>query len=121
MVTVIAAMTFLMLSSLASILLPNFEGTILDQVIKMDMSGFHKYIFLFFFFNYSSNNIVRYIILYIVANALCGLFNSIQSFCFNYVGSQLLYDIQVALLHNVLKQDIAFFDGYTNNNNNKIK
>eukprot|EP00026_Physarum_polycephalum_P013449 Phypoly_transcript_13850.p1 GENE.Phypoly_transcript_13850~~Phypoly_transcript_13850.p1 ORF type:complete len:302 (+),score=12.56 Phypoly_transcript_13850:99-1004(+) len=88
------ALVCLLLSSLASVLLPNFQGAILDQVIKLDMQGFHKYI-----------------ILYVVANALIGLFSSLQAFGFHYVGKHMLYDVQVALFSNVLRQDIAFFDG----------
>ena len=107
------------MSAIADLLIPNLQGNILDQVIKVDMNAFHKYVPLSSLsFPFSSLDlfltfVCSYIVVYIIVTLLLGLFSAIQTYCFQLVGKKMLYDIQVALFHNVIQQDIAFFDGYS--------
>ena len=38
------ALLFLLMSAIADLLIPNLQGNILDQVIKVDLNAFHKYV-----------------------------------------------------------------------------
>eukprot|EP01119_Soliformovum_irregulare_P019240 TRINITY_DN6045_c0_g2_i1.p1 TRINITY_DN6045_c0_g2~~TRINITY_DN6045_c0_g2_i1.p1 ORF type:complete len:919 (+),score=271.48 TRINITY_DN6045_c0_g2_i1:119-2875(+) len=88
------AIVFLIGSSLTNILLPNYQGLILNDVIagnRMEFKG----------------NIMRYLFL----SLALGIFSGIRSLCFGLVGKKMLYDVQGKLVQSIFIQDVAFFDG----------
>lgn len=86
----------LLATSTASLLLPNFQGQILDTVIKADTDRFE--------YN---------IKLYILVSVATGFFGGVRSLCFGVVGSKMANDVRNKLFQSIIVQDIAFFDGTT--------
>jgi ABC-type multidrug transport system fused ATPase/permease subunit len=88
------AVVCLLATSAASIILPNFQGEILDAVIAGDHSAF-----------------AFDIKLYILISVGLGFFGGIKSLAFNIVGSHIANDVRNRLFRAIIVQDIVFFDG----------
>jgi len=86
-------------SSVSQLLLPHFQGKIIDQVIpdedgKFDRKGFSHYIKL-------------YVILMLAQGAISTLYSAI----FTLVSRRLKFSIRNSLFEKILAQDVAYFDG----------
>jgi len=88
------ALGCLALNSVANLLLPNFQGTILDKVIERNHDEF-------------KTNILQYLVLSIAM----GFFGSIRGICLNIVARRMAMGTRNALFRAIMVQDIAFFDG----------
>lgn len=93
--------SFLLLatSSLSQLLLPHFQGSIIDKVVpgpdgQYDTAGFKHLIKL-------------YLIIMIVQGAVSTLYSAI----FTLVSRRLKFTIRNTLLEKILSQDVAFYDG----------
>lgn len=93
--------SFLLLgtSSLSQLLLPHFQGSIIDKVVpgpdgKYDREGFKHFIQL-------------YLVLMVVQGAVSTLYSAI----FTLVSRRLKFSIRNTLLERILSQDVAFYDG----------
>jgi len=84
----------LVATSVANILLPNYQGRILDSVINSDRSSF-----------------TSQIQLYIVVTVATGLFGGARSLLFSLVGSRMANAARNKLFRSIIVQDISFFDG----------
>jgi len=83
----------LLATSIATLSLPNYTGSILDTVFAGDVAAFKRDVFL--------------LVLYSIAS---GAFGGLRSLCFSLVGRRLAYEVRTSLLRSLLSQDIAFFD-----------
>jgi ABC-type multidrug transport system fused ATPase/permease subunit len=90
------AVVCLILSTVTSIILPNFQGDILDAVVDMDHAKF--------------TSLIKF---YIYASIATGFFGAIRSFCFSVVGAHMANDVRNRLFSAIIVQDVAFFDGQT--------
>ena len=90
------AMCFLCVSSISSVLLPNYQGAILDRVINDDKEGFYS--------------AMSY---YIAFNITQVLFGVMRQVCFSIAGKRIQYKARNVLFTSILRQDVAFFDGMT--------
>uniref|UniRef100_A0A6B2L0F6 ABC transmembrane type-1 domain-containing protein n=1 Tax=Arcella intermedia TaxID=1963864 RepID=A0A6B2L0F6_9EUKA len=75
-------------------LLPNYQGIILDDVINKNAAGFKKDI-----------------MIYLGLSFAVGLFGGIRNLCFNIVGRKMGNAVRVKLYRSIIVQDMAFFDG----------
>eukprot|EP01105_Mastigella_eilhardi_P021886 TRINITY_DN5337_c0_g1_i3.p1 TRINITY_DN5337_c0_g1~~TRINITY_DN5337_c0_g1_i3.p1 ORF type:complete len:644 (-),score=147.08 TRINITY_DN5337_c0_g1_i3:896-2827(-) len=91
-----AAAGCLLVTSFAGLLLPNFQGKVLDGVIREDVSAFHL-------------NVLGYV----VATVISGVFGSVRNLCFSLVGSRMSNAVRNRFFVSIITQDIAFFDGTT--------
>jgi len=90
------ALIFLLTNSTAQILLPNYQGRILDHVITLDKSAF-----------------TRDIIVYVSLSVFVGLIGGAKNLCFEVVGRRIEVLVRNQLYSSIIVQDIAFFDGTT--------
>jgi ABC-type siderophore export system fused ATPase/permease subunit len=90
---IICAFVCLLVSTTASLLLPNYQGQILDSVIQSDKSQFKRDIYLYLFVSIAT-----------------GLFGAVRSLCFSVVGTNIAMDVRDSLFSNVIIQDITYFD-----------
>ena len=88
------ALVFLLVASTAGILLPNFQGAILDRVIQNDREGFGE--------------AMGY---YIGFQVLQQIFGISRQICFSINARQIRYKSKNILFAAMVRQDIAFFDG----------
>ena len=88
------ALTFLLVASCAGIMLPNFQGAILDRVIQGDRVGFGE--------------AMAYYITFQVVQTIFGISRQI---CFSINARQIRYKSKNILFSAMVRQDIAFFDG----------
>lgn len=86
----------LAITSAAGLILPNYQGRILDDVIKMNESLFRADVF--FMAMYS---------------LVTGIFGGVRGLCFSVVGKRVLKTLQDKLFNGVIIQDIAYFDATT--------
>lgn len=84
------------LSSASSLILPSYQGRILDHVIQRAIGLFR-----------------RDVLLLIVFSLLTGLFEAVRNLCFAVVGKRVLKTLQDKLFIGIIIQDIAYFDGTT--------
>ncbi|CAK9204177.1 unnamed protein product [Sphagnum jensenii] len=86
----------LAVSSFSSLILPNYQGRILDHVIQRAVGLFK-----------------RDVVLLIVFSLVTGLFEAVRNLCFAVVGKRVLKTLQDKLFTGIIIQDIAYFDGTT--------
>eukprot|EP00916_Digyalum_oweni_P013094 GHVL01021534.1.p1 GENE.GHVL01021534.1~~GHVL01021534.1.p1 ORF type:complete len:702 (-),score=98.20 GHVL01021534.1:223-2328(-) len=91
---VIVAFICVIISQAATLAIPSFQGRILDDVIRVDQNNFRLNVFRFVIFSLAT-----------------GLFGSIQSLCVEIIGRRLSVAVRTELFKNIIRQDIAFFDG----------
>jgi len=96
---IMIAFIFLLTASVPVLLLPNYQGIVLDKVIHGDREGF-------------KHNVIVFVIL----SATVGFCGGIRNLCFSVVGQKMLNDVQHKLFTAMIKQDIAFFDGIASGN-----
>lgn len=92
----LVAFLCLLATTASSLFLPNFQGTILDNVIQMDKDKFLTNIYL-----------------YLMLSVAVGFFGGLRTLCFNIMGRKMSNNITVELFENMVFQDIAYFDGTT--------
>ena len=90
--TIAVAVLCLLATSAAAIVLPNFQGSIIDAVIRMDRADFQ-----------------RDVKLYIIISVGLGFFGAIRSLAFNIVGAHIANDVRNRLFKAIIFQDIVFF------------
>ena len=88
------ALVCLLVTSAAAIILPNFQGSIIDAVIRQDHEAFK-----------------RDVTLYILISVGLGFFGGIRALAFNIVGSHVANDVRNKLFKAIIVQDIVYFDG----------
>eukprot|EP00977_Amphora_coffeiformis_P012640 scaffold3185_cov161-Amphora_coffeaeformis.AAC.6 len=86
-------------SSVSQLLLPHFQGHIIDKVIP-DAQG-----------NYDKVGFMHFIQIYIGVMVAQGALSTLYSAIFTLVSRRLKFTIRNALLEKILNQDIAYFDG----------
>eukprot|EP01127_Copromyxa_protea_P014688 TRINITY_DN4142_c0_g1_i3.p1 TRINITY_DN4142_c0_g1~~TRINITY_DN4142_c0_g1_i3.p1 ORF type:complete len:887 (+),score=187.45 TRINITY_DN4142_c0_g1_i3:40-2700(+) len=91
---IIVAMVFLTATAAANLLIPNFQGKLFDDVIKLDREAF-------------KSDIVKFLVI----SLLMGVFGSIRNLCFLLSARRITNVIRNQLYCAILRQDIAFFDG----------
>jgi ABC-type multidrug transport system fused ATPase/permease subunit len=91
---ILVALVVIVCRSVSSVLLPSYQGAILDRVIAKDVSGFWKQIT--FYASFTGAVMVL---------------SSLQSLCFNIAGRSMGAFVKNELFRSILVQDIAFFDG----------
>lgn len=91
---IVAAVVCLLANTGANLLLPNYNGDIMDCIIDQDRARFRHTITLF-----------------VILSAATGVFGSIRQLMFRLVGSKMANTIRNNLFAKVVAQDIAFFDG----------
>jgi len=91
---VLLALVFLIVNSVVNLMLPNYQGKILDDVIRKDVDTFQKDIYL-----------------YVGLSVSMGLFGGIRNLCFNVVGRKMGNEVRNKLYASIMMQDMAFFDG----------
>jgi len=84
----------LMLTTFASLAIPNYQGKILDYVYKKDLPNFWNSVYLMLGFT-----------------LVTGLFSSIESACMAVAGTRLSTTVRTHLFKSIIYQDIAYFDG----------
>ncbi len=93
---IVVAFCCLLGTSASSLLLPNFQGNILDSVIQGNRSQFSQEV-----------------MYYVFVSVATGLFGAVSALSFQIVASKIAYDVRNRLYQSILAQDIAFFDGTT--------
>ncbi|KAL2623801.1 hypothetical protein R1flu_008046 [Riccia fluitans] len=93
---ILCAFFCLAVSSASGLLLPRFQGSILDHAINNDKPKFKTEIQLL-----------------IIFTVITGLFEATRNLCFTVVGKRVLKTLQDRLFMGVIRQDIAYFDGTT--------
>lgn len=88
------------LSCVSRLLLPHFQGRIIDKVIPSDNDG-----------HYDKEGFLHYITLYIWLMVIQGAISTLYSAIFTLVSRRLKFTIRNALLEKILIQDVAYFDG----------
>eukprot|EP01125_Pyxidicula_operculata_P018213 TRINITY_DN6461_c0_g1_i2.p1 TRINITY_DN6461_c0_g1~~TRINITY_DN6461_c0_g1_i2.p1 ORF type:complete len:857 (+),score=171.12 TRINITY_DN6461_c0_g1_i2:240-2810(+) len=91
---ILIAFVFLAINSAANLLLPNYQGKILDHVINKRTDEFKTDIYY-----------------YVGLSFAMGLFGGIRNLCFNIVGRKMGNEVRNRLYRSVVMQDMAFFDG----------
>mmetsp|Transcript_17372 Transcript_17372/g.26341 ORF Transcript_17372/g.26341 Transcript_17372/m.26341 type:complete len:955 (-) Transcript_17372:699-3563(-) len=86
-------------SSLSSLLLPHFQGHIIDKVIP-DEEG-----------NYDKDGFLLYIRIYIFVMLAKGALSTLKSAIFTLISRRLKFTIRNKLFEKILAQDVAYFDG----------
>eukprot|EP00271_Cylindrocystis_brebissonii_P005331 TRINITY_DN17326_c0_g1_i1.p1 TRINITY_DN17326_c0_g1~~TRINITY_DN17326_c0_g1_i1.p1 ORF type:complete len:952 (-),score=203.08 TRINITY_DN17326_c0_g1_i1:320-3175(-) len=94
--TLVLGFLCLGVTSVSSLVLPNYQGHILDDVIAMDTRSFRRDVFLM-----------------IMYSLITGIFGGIRGLCFSVVGKRLLKTLEDKLFSGVIIQDIAYFDATT--------
>lgn len=89
----------LALSSTSKLLLPHYQGNIIDKVIP-NADG-----------DYDRSGFLKYIKVYVWIMVTQGAISTIYSAIFTLVSRRLVYDIRNKLLEKILIQDVAYFDG----------
>jgi len=82
------------ITQLGRILLPNYQGSIINNLIAGNREGFQKLLTTF-----------------IMVSAGTMLFSSVQSVCVEIVQRRITVDVRTVMFESLIKQDIAFFDG----------
>jgi ABC-type multidrug transport system fused ATPase/permease subunit len=95
----LVSFSLLALSSISRLLLPHYQGHIIDKVIPQEDGEYDKAGFL------------RYIQVYIWIMLVQGALSTIYSAIFTLVSRRLKFTIRNALLEKILVQDMAYFDG----------
>jgi ATP-binding cassette subfamily B protein len=90
------ALVCLAINSVASLLLPKYQGSIIDQVFAKDKAKFQQE--------------ALYLLAYSVAT---GLFGGVRGLCFNVAGRRMGCRVRNELFKGIIIQDIAYFDGTT--------
>jgi hypothetical protein len=93
---IFGAMSCLLVSSAAGVILPNYQGVILDEIIKGNPEEFQTAISLYLAWNFAQV-----------------LFGTLRQICFSVVGRRIGYKARNVLFCAIVRQDIAFFDGMT--------
>ncbi|CAM6128591.1 unnamed protein product [Calypogeia fissa] len=93
---ILGAFVCLGVSSASGLLLPRFQGRILDHAINGDREDFKADLKLL-----------------IIFTIVTGLFEATRNLCFTVVGKRVLKTLQDRLFMGVVRQDIAYFDGTT--------
>jgi hypothetical protein len=86
-------------SSLSQLLLPHFQGAIIDKVVP-DHEG-----------NYDKAGFKHYIQIYIVVMVVQGAVSTLYSAIFTLVSRRLKFTIRNSLFEKIMSQDVAYFDG----------
>ncbi|GBG80484.1 hypothetical protein CBR_g30946 [Chara braunii] len=86
----------LLVTAGSSLILPNYQGSILDRVIQSDVPGFRADVVLLIAFSFVN-----------------GVFGGIRGLCFSMVAKRVLKTLQDRLFRGVITQDIAYFDATT--------
>mmetsp|Transcript_2129 Transcript_2129/g.3141 ORF Transcript_2129/g.3141 Transcript_2129/m.3141 type:complete len:954 (+) Transcript_2129:131-2992(+) len=86
-------------SSVSSLLLPHYQGHIIDKVIP-DEAG-----------NYDKVGFLKYIHIYIFVMLAKGALSTLKSAIFTLVSRRLKFNIRNKLFEKILAQDVAYFDG----------
>eukprot|EP01083_Nonionella_stella_P161308 528148_1 len=89
----------LALSSVSRLLLPHFQGHIIDKVIP-DAEG-----------DYDKDGFSQYIKIYIYLMLVQGAISTLYSAIFTLVSRRLKFTIRNSLFDKILAQDVAYFDG----------
>ncbi len=89
----------LALSSVSRLLLPHFQGHIIDKVIP-DAEG-----------TYDKSGFSQYIKIYIYLMLVQGAISTLYSAIFTLVSRRLKFTIRNSLFDKILAQDVAYFDG----------
>lgn len=92
----VVAVICLLATSASSLFLPNYQGTILDDVIHLDNEDF-----------------MDHILIYLLLSIAIGFFGGVRTLCFNIVGRKMSNSVQTELFENMIFQDIAYFDATT--------
>lgn len=90
----VAALAFILISTLSSVLLPNQQGAIINSLVANNSEEFAKVL-------------TRFVLLSVTA----ALFNSLMSLTVNIVARQISLSIRSDMFESLIKQDLAFFDG----------
>eukprot|EP00980_Cylindrotheca_fusiformis_P015134 scaffold4180_cov99-Cylindrotheca_fusiformis.AAC.15 len=96
----IVSFGLLALSSVSKLLLPHFQGHIIDKVIPDENTG-----------EYDKAGFRKYIQIYILIMLVQGAVSTLYSAIFTLVSRRLKFTIRNALLEKILAQDMAYFDG----------
>ena len=96
----VLSLTLLAASSMAKLLLPHFQGTIIDKVIPSASTG-----------DYDTAGFAHYIRLYVYLMLGQGALATLYSAIFTLVSRRLKFTIRNKLLERILSQDVAYFDG----------
>ena len=94
--TLAGALCVLGMYSALSLALPNYQGKIIDRVVKDQRSKF-------------ATAAETYLVLMIISGALRAVYSAL----FSIVSRSVLYEIRTRLFRSLLRQDVAFFDGTT--------
>ena len=89
----------LAMSSISRLLLPHFQGHIIDKVIP-DQDG-----------NYDKAGFSHFIKIYIYLMLAQGAISTLYSAIFTLVSRRLKFSIRNSLFEKILAQDVAYFDG----------
>lgn len=94
-------LSFLLLaaSSASQLLLPHFQGHIIDKVIP-DTNG-----------QYDKDGFIKFIRIYVLVMLVQGAISTLYSAIFTLVSRRLKFTIRNALLEKIMAQDVAYFDG----------
>jgi hypothetical protein len=87
-------------SSLSQLLLPHFQGSIIDKVIPDPTTGI-----------YDKAGFLHFIRIYIILMILQGAVSTLYSAIFTLVSRRLKFSIRNTLLEKIMAQDVAYFDG----------
>lgn len=82
------------ITQLGRILLPNYQGSIINDLIAGNKQGFE-----------------RLLTTFILVSVGTMLFGSVQSVCVEIVQRRITCDVRTVMFESLIKQDIAFFDG----------
>ena len=86
-------------TSVSKLLLPHFQGHIIDKVIP-DANG-----------DYDKHGFFRYIRIYLFLMVVQGAISTLYSALLTLVSRRLKFTLRNALLEKILAQDVAYFDG----------
>eukprot|EP00808_Paulinella_micropora_P022828 g77590.t1 len=86
----------LLATSGVSLLMPKFQGKIINDIAGMHMASF--------------NHDIR---MYVTYSVSLGIVGGVRGICFSIVGRKMEFDAQNRLFRAIISQDIAFFDGAT--------
>ncbi len=82
-----------LVTSVAALFVPHFQGAAIDAAIASDKEKFH-----------------RRAALLLASSMGVALFSACKGACFSLVGRRLAFKVRTGLLKNILSQDIAYFD-----------
>jgi ABC-type multidrug transport system fused ATPase/permease subunit len=101
----------LTLSVISQLVLPHFQGKIIDKVIPLDNndnnggSGGSDHP------KYDRHGFVHYITIYVFVMLAQGAISTLYSALFTLISRRLKFTIRNALFEQILQQDVAYFDG----------